>query len=474
MGGLLPASVRPGQGVRGRRRRCRDRSRRSSCRAALSAGAFVTVPATWQGPKSDSNHAPRRRARRSRGGRRLARACARPSRPAGRRPRRCPTGVDRCRPVRTAVGRSARPLRPDHGARSARHASTRRSSACDQVEDARRRLGAVGARFEGIAANTRGWLLRNVGCGGLADESNEQALAAHAEQARLSEIGLTEAYWVAQLDLIDGRLLAGDLDGASGGSPTTAGLDEWKGTMAWHQRHRLGLLRARAQIMGGEPESAWPLADAVRADASERGARRYELLASALIARCDPSSDIRSVATDRRAARVVCPARGVAPGRRAGTSVRRRRMDVRGRRTHSGVGDRRRRTARGDGREVGGANAHRGFDHVSDDHRANQCRCRRRKAGGRLLDESARWSLVERGDEWREVRHSQPPGDEVAGPSSGNGTRTTLPCAHPARRRGGEGVGSAWRAGEQPGSGARRTNRAWSSPALHTPGRRWT
>jgi DNA-binding SARP family transcriptional activator len=168
-------------------------------------------------------------------------------------------------------------------------------AACDQIEEVRRRLGAVGSRFEGIAANCRGWLLRNVGCGSLADESNEQALAAHAEQSRLSDLGLTEAYWVAHLDLIDGRLLAGDLAAAQQQIADAAGLDEWSGTMAWHQRHRLGLLRARAALMAGDRQSAWSLADAVRGDAAERGSRRYELLAAAVAARCDDTLEPASI-----------------------------------------------------------------------------------------------------------------------------------------------------------------------------------
>jgi hypothetical protein len=164
------------------------------------------------------------------------------------------------------------------------------------MEDVRRRLGSVGDRFEGIAANGRGWLLRNVGCISLADESNERALAAHAERSRLTDVGLTEAYWVAHLDLIDGRLLAGDLDGAMRRIADIEGLDEWNGTMAWHQRHRLGLLRARAALMAGENDSAHALADAVRVDAARRGARRYELLASAVTALCHPSADVEGVA----------------------------------------------------------------------------------------------------------------------------------------------------------------------------------
>ena len=130
--------------------------------------------------------------------------------------------------------------------------------------------GVVWARsarvFEGIAANTRGWLLRNVGCGGLADESNEQALAAHAEQARLSEIGLTEAYWVAQLDLIDGRLLAGDRQAPCSGRPRRV---EGNDGMAPTPPARAAARPSADHGRRTGVRSA--LADAVRADAAVRG-----------------------------------------------------------------------------------------------------------------------------------------------------------------------------------------------------------
>ena len=162
---------------------------------------------------------------------------------------------------------------------------------CDELEQQRRRAGEVGARFEGVVENMRGWLLRNVGCLGPADESNERALAAHREEARLSAVGFTEAYWAASLDLIDGRLLAGDLAGALQRLDATSELDRWEGTMAWHQRQRLGLLRARAALTAGDRDTALGLAEAVRADAAGRGSRRYELLAAAWVARADPQPD---------------------------------------------------------------------------------------------------------------------------------------------------------------------------------------
>ena len=105
----------------------------------------------------------------------------------------------------------------------------------------------------------------------------------------------TEAYWAASLDLIDGRLLAGDLAGALQRLDATSELDRWEGTMAWHQRQRLGLLRARAALTAGDRDTALGLAEAVRADAAGRGSRRYELLAAAWVARAERQPDREAV-----------------------------------------------------------------------------------------------------------------------------------------------------------------------------------
>jgi hypothetical protein len=59
--------------------------------------------------------------------------------------------------------------------------------------------------------------------------------------------------------------------------------------MAWHQRHRLGLLRARLALAGGDATAAAGLAAAVADDAAARGARRYELLARGVVGLADPS-----------------------------------------------------------------------------------------------------------------------------------------------------------------------------------------
>jgi hypothetical protein len=100
---------------------------------------------------------------------------------------------------------------------------------------------------------------------------------------------MAEGYYVALLDLADGCLLRGDAAAAAALAERLSPVDTWDGTMAWHQRHRLGLLRARLALAGGDAEAAAALAHAVAGDAARRGAARYEFLAGAVGGIADPS-----------------------------------------------------------------------------------------------------------------------------------------------------------------------------------------
>jgi hypothetical protein len=100
--------------------------------------------------------------------------------------------------------------------------------------------------------------------------------------ARVSVDARSEAYWVAMLDLVDIRLAVDDPDGAAELLQAAAALDRWPGTMGWHQRHRLALARARLALATGEAEAAVELSRWARRDAAERGAGRYEVLATAV------------------------------------------------------------------------------------------------------------------------------------------------------------------------------------------------
>jgi hypothetical protein len=100
---------------------------------------------------------------------------------------------------------------------------------------------------------------------------------------------LVEAHYVALLDLADGCVLRGDMAGAAAVCDRLGPVDSWDGTMAWHQRHRLGVLRARLALADGDPERASELASAVADDAAARGASRYEHLARGVVALADPA-----------------------------------------------------------------------------------------------------------------------------------------------------------------------------------------
>jgi DNA-binding SARP family transcriptional activator/tetratricopeptide (TPR) repeat protein len=153
----------------------------------------------------------------------------------------------------------------------------------DDLAAVSERSGAVGARFAGPVLNVRGWLLRWTGRGAEGDEASQRAIdvTAHRDAMR-------EAQYVGLLDLADGCLLRGDGAGAATLADRLAPMDGWTGTMAWHQRHRLGLLRARLALLDGRPDLAAALAGEVAADAGARGAGRYEALATAVLGVADP------------------------------------------------------------------------------------------------------------------------------------------------------------------------------------------
>jgi hypothetical protein len=124
-------------------------------------------------------------------------------------------------------------------------------------------------------------LLRWSGRAAEADDHNEVALAATAGDCGPSAEALAEGYNVALLDLAAGRILSRDAAGAAALLARLAPVDAWDGTMTWHQRHRLGLLRAGLALEDGDHDRALELATAVADDAATRGAARYELLALA-------------------------------------------------------------------------------------------------------------------------------------------------------------------------------------------------
>jgi DNA-binding SARP family transcriptional activator len=155
----------------------------------------------------------------------------------------------------------------------------------ERVADAAARAGGSGSRFTGVAANCRGWILRNLG-------HLDEAAALNAVALELdSAVAVNaEPRYAARLDVVEGHLARDDLDAAGAAIEALADLDTWNGTMAWHQRHRLGVQRARLALRTGDASGAADLAEAVVTDAAARGAARYETLASLVRARARAAS----------------------------------------------------------------------------------------------------------------------------------------------------------------------------------------
>ncbi|HEX7168718.1 MAG TPA: BTAD domain-containing putative transcriptional regulator [Acidimicrobiales bacterium] len=149
--------------------------------------------------------------------------------------------------------------------------------ACDDLDALVVQSGEAGQRMRGRAANTRAWILRWTGRTDEADALNQDGLAAYDPMGPRGE-----AYYAGMLDLADGRLLAGDDAAAADLVGRIATIDTWHGTMAWHQKHRWKLVRARLALRDGDATTAEALSADVAADAASRSARRYELFALAL------------------------------------------------------------------------------------------------------------------------------------------------------------------------------------------------
>lgn len=184
--------------------------------------------------------------------------------------------------------------------------------------------GPVGQRFPAIELNARAWLLRGVGRLAEADELNASAIERNgaADGSGPASDGFAEAYWVAWLDLADGQLARGDPGAAASVLQRLAGLETWDGTMAWHQRHRHILLRARVARAGDDDDQAARLASEVRADATDRGMARYAALGHVQVALAGGDADrariAGSVAILRRCAALELPGLLDELGRRLG------------------------------------------------------------------------------------------------------------------------------------------------------------
>ena len=115
-------------------------------------------------------------------------------------------------------------------------------------------------------------MLRGVGAFELADEAN---IAAY-ERSRTH--GLPEPLAHALLDLADGRLRAGDPDGAAAHLATLGREVDEDFLFRWRTRLRTGLVSGRWSLAVGKPDEAVAAFEQVQAEASRLRLRRYLVL----------------------------------------------------------------------------------------------------------------------------------------------------------------------------------------------------
>jgi len=140
--------------------------------------------------------------------------------------------------------------------------------------------GEPGTRFVAVQDNLRSWVLRNLGRLDEADVWTHRAL----ELSGSHRSSMNEMYYAARLDLIEGRLLAHDLDAARTAIEDTADAMGWNGTHAWHHHQRFLVLSAQFALATDDPDLAASVASGV-ADCADRQTLRYSLFARLTLAR---------------------------------------------------------------------------------------------------------------------------------------------------------------------------------------------
>ena len=159
-------------------------------------------------------------------------------------------------------------------------------SASDEARAAAVASGEAGARFICAVDNVHSWLLRGLGRLEEADDLSATVLEVTTADGTVSTNEMRHA---SMLDLLDGRLLAGDLDGAAAAIERAAPVETLHGTMAWHHRQRYWVQCARFALATGDLATAAEKAHHAISDAEQRGSARYELFGRVVAAR-RPSS----------------------------------------------------------------------------------------------------------------------------------------------------------------------------------------
>jgi DNA-binding SARP family transcriptional activator len=121
--------------------------------------------------------------------------------------------------------------------------------------------------------NLRGWIARNLGEFGEADELNWAAISAAREQ------GLDEPLANGLLDLASGHLFAGDYDGVDSILREAMPLTEVEHAFRWRHELRGRLIRARLDQETRDFDAALARAKSLATDAALLGTPRYEVQA---------------------------------------------------------------------------------------------------------------------------------------------------------------------------------------------------
>jgi DNA-binding SARP family transcriptional activator len=141
----------------------------------------------------------------------------------------------------------------------------------DELDVEVARMGAQ--RWTPRSLNLRGWIARSLGEFTLGDELNRAAIDAAGGQ------GMAEPRANALLDLVSGRLLAGDLGAAEDLLAEADPLSDVEHAFRWRHQLRGRLLRARLDLATGQCDSANAGAAALADEAATLGAPRYEVQA---------------------------------------------------------------------------------------------------------------------------------------------------------------------------------------------------
>jgi DNA-binding SARP family transcriptional activator len=144
--------------------------------------------------------------------------------------------------------------------------------ASDEARSAAVASGQAGARFICAVDNVHSWLLRGLGRLDEADDVSARVLDVTTADGTTSTNEMRHA---SMLDLLDGRLLAADFDGASAAIERAAPVETLHGTMAWHHRQRYWVQHARFALAAGDPALAAERARQAVVDAEQRGSDRY-------------------------------------------------------------------------------------------------------------------------------------------------------------------------------------------------------